>query len=371
MYYPLSSATLDAIVAGFQRDGVVVLTDVDPGPLNILTGMLAAQSGLSAAEIRAAGQEGGVEITADIRAKLARGYMTPELRDASHAVFGDLLVRLVGPIVHTSQTFHYQLKERTQRDVILHGYHGDGREVQSLYGIHNEFTAARVLTTPSAVVCWVPLNTFDGKALYFYPGSHRHGLLANRWLPRHDQCDGIERVGPVVEYQPRLGEVLIFNFLVLHGSGAAVLPEPTPGPQPTRISCDLRFFPLAGILDSEASLLCPNPVAWMREQERALDDDLLRAPLWESLAYLGERINWPTLPENSVAHWGRFVEGLVQGDAAKREDAIRHLANTAIGFDAIESYLERFAPAALTRAPYASIAAQVPQAARMLETLDV
>ncbi|MEZ5293196.1 MAG: phytanoyl-CoA dioxygenase family protein [Vicinamibacterales bacterium] len=370
MHYALTSANLDAIVAGFQRDGVVVLTDVDPGPLDILTRMLAEQSGLSAAAIRAAGQAGGAEITGDVRAKLARGQMTPELRDASHAVFGELLVRLVGPLVHTSQTFHYQLKPRAQRDVILHGYHGDGREVQSLYGIHNEFTAARVLTTPSAVVCWVPLNTFDGKALYFYPGSHRHGLLANRWLPRHDACDGIDRVGPVVEYQPRLGEVVIFHFLMLHGSGAAVLPEPTPGPQPTRISCDLRFFPFAGILDSEASMLRPEPVAWMREQERALDDDLLRAPLWEALAYLGQPIRWPALPDHSVAHWGRFVEGLVQGDAAAREDAIRHLVNTAIGFDPIDSYLERFAPAALTPTPYASIASLVPEAERMQQALS-
>ncbi|MGE0812290.1 MAG: phytanoyl-CoA dioxygenase family protein [Vicinamibacterales bacterium] len=369
MYFPLTSANLDAIVAGYQRDGVVVLTDVDPRPLDILTRMLAGQSGLSPEAIRSAGQAGGVEITDDVRARLARGHMTPELRDASRAVFGELLLRLVGPIVHTSQTFHYQLKARTQRDVILHGYHGDGREVQSLYGIHNEFTAARVLTTPSAVVCWVPLNTFDGKALYFYPGSHRHGLLANRWLPRHDACEGIERVGPVVEYQPRLGEAVIFNFLVLHGSGAAVPGEPAPGPQPTRISCDLRFFPFAGILDSEASLLRPHPVEWIREQERALDDDLLRAPLWETLAYLGEPIHWPSLPSHSVAHWGRFVEGLVRGDAAQRDDAIRRLANTTIGFDPIEPYLERFAPAALTRAPYASIAPQVPQAAHMLRAI--
>lgn len=369
MYYSLTATNLDAIVAGFQRDGVVVLTDVDQRPLDILTRMLAEQSGLSATEILSAGMDGGVEIGADVRAKLARGYMTPELRDASHAVFGDLLVRLIGPVVHTSQTFHYQLKPRAQRDVILHGYHGDGREVQALYGIHNEFTAARVLTSPSAVVCWVPLNTFDGKALYFYPGSHRLGLLANRWLPRHDQCDGIERVGPVVEYQPRLGEVVLFHFLLLHGSGAAVLGEPTPGPQPTRISCDLRFFPFAGVLDSEASLLRPDPVAWMREQERTLADDLLKAPLWEALAYLGERIDWPALPEHSVAHWARFADGLVRGDAAEREDAIRHLANVAVGFDPIDGYLERFAAAALTRTPYASIASRVPQAERMCRTI--
>ena len=82
MYYPLSSATLDSIVAGFQRDGVVVLTDVDSGPLDILTRMLAEQSGLSTSEIRAAGRDGGVDISSDVRAKLARGYMTPELRES-------------------------------------------------------------------------------------------------------------------------------------------------------------------------------------------------------------------------------------------------------------------------------------------------
>ncbi len=369
MPHALTPENYDAIVADFQRDGVVVLTDVDPRPLEILTRMLAEQSGLDTATIRAAGHDAGVEIGADVRQRIARGHMTSELRETSHAVFGDLLTRLIGPLIHTSQTFHYQLKPRDQRDVILQGYSGDGREVQALYGIHNEFTAARVLTSPSAVVCWIPLNTFDGKALYFYPGSHRLGMVANRWLPRHDACEGIERVGPVVEYQPKLGEVVIFNFLLLHGSGAAVQGEPMQGPQPTRISCDLRFFPFSGVLDSEASALRPDPIGWINAHLPTLTDDLLLAPLYEVLAYMGQPIDWPTLPKHSVAHWARFVEGLVSGDTAQRYDAIAQLANTDIGFDPLQSYLDRFAGAALTQRPYESIRGVVPQAEAMLSSL--
>lgn len=371
MFYKLAAGNLDQIVAGFQRDGVVVLTDVDQGPLDILTRMLSEQTGLSGEQIRAAGQDGSVEVTAEMRQKLARGIVTPELRDASLAVFGDLLTSLIGPIIHSSQTFHYQLKPRAQRETILSGAHADGREVQALYGIHNEFTAARVLTSPSAVVCWIPLNTFDGKALYFYPGTHRLGLLANRWLPRHDQCEGIERVGRVVEYTPKLGEVVIFNFLVFHGSGSAVLGEPQDGPQPTRISCDLRFFPFMGILDSKAQLMRPDPVGWMRDRIAGTTDDLLQGPLFEGLAYLGESIDWPSLPQHSVAHWARFVEGLMKGDEALKRDAVSGLVNTTVGFDPLDSYLERFAPAALCRTPYESVADALPQAARILERLAV
>jgi ectoine hydroxylase-related dioxygenase (phytanoyl-CoA dioxygenase family) len=362
MYFKLDEKNLDEIVAAFQRDGVVVLTDVDPRPLNILTRMFSEQSGLTPEQIQVAGQSGGVEITPEVRRRLARGYMTPELRDSCLEVFGDLLVRLIGPLVHTSKTFHYQMKPRSQTDVILRGYHGDGREVEALYGIHNEFTAARVLTSPSAVVCWVALNSFDGKALYFYPGSHRLGLLANRWLPRHDRAEGIERVGEVVEYQPERGQVLIFNFLLLHGSGAAFETPPSSGPDPTRISCDLRFFPFCGILDSEASCMRPNPIDWIRERAAGLTDDLLLAPLYETLAYLGQPVQWSALPRYSVAHWARFVEGLVKGDENLRKQAIEALVNTEQGFDPVEEYHQRFAAAKLCPRPYESIKEVVPEA---------
>lgn len=365
MHFKLEEKNLDDIVTTYQRDGVVVLIDVDPAPLNVLTSMLSKQSGLSPEQIEAAGRFGGGEIAPEVRRRLARGYMTPELRDSCLEVFGDLLVRLIGPLVHTSKTFHYQLKPRSQNDVILRGYHGDGREVEALYGIHNEFTAARVLTSPSAVVCWMPLNTFDGKALYFYPGSHRLGLLANRWLPRHELAEGIERVGEVVEYQPERGQALIFNFLLLHGSGSAFPTSSSGGPEPTRISCDLRFFPFCGILDSEVSCLRPHPIEWVRERVAGLTDDLLLAPLFETLAYLEEPVEWPPLPRYSVAHWSRFVEGLIKGDQGLRTRAIEALVNTEQGFDPVGVYQQRFAAAELRSRPYASIERQLPKAGEL------
>lgn len=365
MKIPLRTDTLDEAVERFQRDGLVILTDVDDRPAEMLTGMLAELSGLSPGEIRTAGERGDIEITAEMRQKLARGHMTPELAAACHEALGDLLVRLVGPIIHTSKTFHYQMKRRSTSQVMLKGYSGEGKEVQALYGLHNEFTAARIITSPSAVVCWVPLNDYDAPAIHFYPGSHRLGLLANRWLS--SQIEDVARIGPTLEYRPRRGDLVIFHFLTMHGSGAAT-DDPLPDVEgdPVRISCDLRFFPFCGVLDSEATSLRPDPVAWIREREAGLEDDLLLGPLFETLAYCGLAIDWPDLPEGSVAHWARFVEGVVRGNEAQRRDAIEGLVNTEVGFDALDSYLERFASPALCPRPYASIEELVPESREVL-----
>src|SRR5207237_10929992 len=124
--------------------------------------------------------------------------------------------------------------------------------------------------------------------------------LANRWL-RPDEA-GVERLGDSVEVFAREGHVLLFNFLVLHGTTR-------PGPA-TRISCDARFFPFCGILDSEATALTPQPLEWIRTRLKERLGDTLDGPLYETLAYLGEPIDWPRLGPQSVLNWARFIEGL-------------------------------------------------------------
>lgn len=371
MAIALKHTNLDAIVDAYQRDGIVVLSDVDPGPLDTLTQMLSDCSGLTAERIEAAGRgHDDIEVTAEMRQNLARGLMTPELMATCHETFGDVLVRLIGPIVHTSQTFHYQIKKRSESDVVRHGHSGDGREVRALYGIHNELTAARVLTTPSALVCWVPLNDYEGDALYFYPGSHRRGLLVNGWLPRHEDLEGSDRVGPVMKYRPKRGQIVLFHFLLMHGSGApSATDRYEDGYDPVRISCDLRFFPFCGVLDSSATSLRPDPIGWIHNRMGELSDDLLLAPLYETLAYCGLPIEWPHLPAYSPAFWAQFIEGLLVHDESRMDAAVENLVNTEAGFDPVTSYQERFRAARLCRQPYESIRESVPEAEPVLSSL--
>ncbi|MFN0181905.1 MAG: hypothetical protein ACKVZ0_24145 [Gemmatimonadales bacterium] len=106
---------------------------------------------------------------------------------------------------------------------------------------------------------------------------------------------------------------------------------------------------------------------WTRQQAASIGDDLLLAPLYETLAYFGQPIEWPQLPRHSAAHWARFVEALVRGDEAGKAAAIRGLVNTEVGFDRLEGYLERFASAALCRRPYESVAADIAEARGVLQ----
>lgn len=360
MRIPLAPENLDRIVETFQREGYVILTDVDPRPADMLTERLSELIGVTTEEIVGAGRPGSrFEVTAEMRRTLARTDVWPELRDVAHEALGALLTRLIGPIVHTSRDFHYQLKPRSTSQVVLKGYGGEGQEVQALYGTHNEFTAARVITSPSAVVCWIPLDTYDAPALHLYPGSHRLGLVANRWLSR--QVDELDRIGPAVEYRPQRGEMVVFHFLTMHGSGAATDdPLPEVEGDPVRISCDLRFFPFCGVLDSTPTSLVENPIAWIEQRLGDVSDDLLQAPLLETLAYLGRPIDWPELPAGSTAHWARFIEGLVSGDEDQRRGAIEGLVNVEVGFDPVSSYHERFADASLKERPFDAIRDLVP-----------
>ena len=194
MAIPLNDGNLDEIVTAFQDAGIVILSDVDPGPLDMLTRMLSERSGLTPEQIQSAGHDGNVDITPEMRQRLTRGFMTPELMSTLYDTFGDLVVRLIGPIVHASQDFHYQVKRKSESGVILKGRSSDSKEVQALYGIHNELTAARVVTTPSAMVCWVPLNDYDGTAIYFSP-LRPDAFWGERSGASHESCGRSTRYG--------------------------------------------------------------------------------------------------------------------------------------------------------------------------------
>ena len=286
---------------------------------------------------------------------MARPEVTPALRDLCLEVFGDLVVRLLGPVLQVSQSFHPQVKGPATNQTILHGYSDDGKEVEASYGLHMDFTAARIVTSPSAMVCWIPLNTCKQNTLRLYPRCHRLGLITNRWLPL--DIEGLERIGPPIDIQATEGEALLFNFMMLHGAS-----NPSPV---ARISCDLRFFPFIGILDNAPLSLRPDPVAWVRERISQVSDEKLLAPMYEALAYWGLPIDWPIVPRHSSLHWARVIDALVNQKPAQRQAAVAQWVNEEVGFDPVGAYQERFAQLKLAERPYAAVHQVVPESARV------
>lgn len=343
MRFAFRSENFNAILDHYHCHGFVLLTEVDQRIANAYRQMLAEVIGVSRGELEAAGAKGGLELTPDARARLARPQTTGDLQELMLSVLGNFLAMMLGPFVHISQTFHPQVKGRPRKH-ILSGYSGDGLEVEAPYGFHQDFTAGRITTSPSAVVCWIPLNDCDENCLRLYPGSHSLGFLTNRWLPY--DVTGIDRIGPYVDIEARAGETLFFNFLLLHGTSR-------PGPT-LRMSCDVRFFPFCGLLDSPVKVLRTEPVRWIGERLSTVSDDTLVAPLRETLAYLGQDLPWPALRPHSPLHWARFVEGCLRNDAGQKADAISHLANADVGFDPVADYLGRFTGLTLEAQPYRS-----------------
>ncbi|MBM4133168.1 MAG: phytanoyl-CoA dioxygenase family protein [Nitrospira sp.] len=345
MRFRLHSGNFEAILDHFQREGFVVLTDVDPRIAAAFRTLITAFTGWSDKDIRESFEGQTASLTREARAALARPETTPELRALLLAELGELMVHLLGPIIHISHTFHPQIKTGAERGYILEGYSGTGLEVEAQYGFHQDFTAGRVLTSPSAIVCWVPLNTCERNALRLYRKSHTKGILANGWLPPDAQ--GMDRLGEWVDITAQEGQLLLFNFLVLHGGVH-------PGPK-LRVSCDVRFFPFMGNLGSTPMILRQQPLEWIRKRLLSIRAETLGAPLCEASAFLGEPVNWPNPSAHSVVHWARYIEGAVAGDPGRMREAITRFANPEEGFDQLSTYLERFARLPFEQEPYRAV----------------
>lgn len=357
MYYPLRPENLDAIESHYASEGFVVLTDIEAAFTNEFANIVARKGNLTGQEKDLLGQSGKIDLSAEQIQALKRVDVTPELKKLCLDLIGDLLLRLLGPVIHTSRDFHFQFKKQTETREILKGYSEDGVEIQALYGIHNEFTAARILVSPSGLVCWVPLNTYEGCALNLFPGTHRRGLLTNRWLSRDEI--GRADMGPPVKYYPKRGEIVLFHFMTMHGSGKSYSKNPVDG---NRASCDIRFFPLCGIIDSEPTRLVDDPIDWIRQRLQGGIDEVLLAPLNETLAYFGEALSTDDARQHSVLNWGNFIRHWLDGNEQKALDAIARLANTQQGFDTLESYQKRFTQIHLYEKPFSTLGIPVPRA---------
>jgi len=115
----------------------------------------------------------------ETRERLSRITTTPALSQTILTALQPLWLRVLGPFVHVSSTFHGQFKGGEVAAVDHGGYAKDYLEVQGQYLLHQDFSGAAIPTSPSAATLWVGLNTTPDWNLVLYPGSHRYGLLCH------------------------------------------------------------------------------------------------------------------------------------------------------------------------------------------------
>ena len=270
----------------------------------------------------------------DVRRRLGRVDTPRPFGQSLLDVLEPLLTRLIGPLVHVSSNFHAQFKGLGAKEVDHGGYPADAEhmEVHGPYLLHQDFAGASIPTSPSAVTLWVAMNSCPFWNLRLYPGSHRLGLLCNRWLSLEDRR--LASLGDPIDVQARVGSAVLFNALMLHGTS-------NPGPL-QRVSCDIRFFPLCGFLPSEVHFLGASPSDTLRAGLDRTFDPVLRAPLLEDQVFLDEEIGLNGVAPLSVLNWAKYVSLLSHGENDKALPYLEQFVNTQIGFDAVTAYSSKF-----------------------------
>ncbi len=271
----------------------------------------------------------------EVRQRVGKIQTPRELGVALLQSLQPVLLRLLGPLVHVSSTFHGQFKGGAPQQVGYGGYTADYMEVHRPYQLHQDFTGASLPTSPSAVTLWVSLNTCPDWNLRLYPGSHRQGLLCHQFLALDDPR--LAALGPPLDIPARVGTGAIFNALVLHGTS-------NPGPT-RRVSCDIRFFPLCGFLPSEVHQLngrSDSRLADALARAAGLGDAVLRSPVLEAQAYLGEDVRQNDVPPLSVLNWVNYLHHAVRGQFDEALPHLGRLVNTEIGYDGLDVYAAKF-----------------------------
>lgn len=267
-----------------------------------------------------------------VRARLARIAPDDELRARALTALEPLLLRLVGAFLHVNSTFHAQFKGGPAPSVDHGGYREGAPEVQGGYLLHQDFTGAKLATSPSAVTLWVPINDCDEWTLRLYPGSHRRGLLCNRWLPLDDPR--LAPLGAPLDVAARRGRAVLFHALALHGSS-------NPGPT-RRVSCDLRFFPLCAFLPSTIHTLGEAPFDAHRTGLDSAVSAEARAPFLESLHGLGQAARAGRAPDRTLGVWAAYLERLFAGDRAAARAHFERLVDRDFAGEGPEAYARLF-----------------------------
>lgn len=268
----------------------------------------------------------------EVRQRLARIETSPQLAQGLLTALEPVLTRLIGPLVHVSSTFHGQFKGGAVKAVDHGGYTSDFLEVHGAYLLHQDFACANIPTSPSGVTLWIGMNDCPDWNLRLYPGSHRHGLLCNRW-PALDE-PGLAPFGAYIDVPAKPGQAIVFNAMLLHGTSNA-------GPL-RRVSCDIRFFPLTGFLPSKTHWLGANPAATLQQNLDRAIGPTLQAPLLEDLAFLGEAVDLSHVPPHSIFNWVSYISHVLRGEMDAALPYLVRFVNEEIGFDPPEKFVARF-----------------------------
>jgi hypothetical protein len=341
--HDLNPESLDAMAEHYQRDGFCVLTGIDDEVTDLFERTVARIIGANDGTIGRWLKEDDSSpvFSPEIRKQLARVESSDELKHAMLAKFRLILMKLLGPLVHVSSTFHSQFKNLSAKSVDHGGYTSEMQymEVHGPYLLHQDFAGASFPTTPSMLIVWIPLNSSPDWNLRLYRGSHRLGLLCNTWLDLNH--DSLSEIGEAVDIQARKGSAVIFNAMTLHGTSNA-------GPQ-RRVSCDIRFFPLCGFLPSEVHFLDSQPLQQIEKTLKGEPREVLRAPLLEDLIYLSAGVTEQAVPlfpvkGHSVLNWVNYLSLKTRGRFDEASESLCKFVNMEKGIDQPAVYLEKFHP---------------------------
>jgi len=330
----LSPESLREARTHYGEQGYVRLTGLDESVTPLFHEILADRLGRDEAGMTELLRSDGppFDFTRDERAAVSRIETSSELAVALLDKIGDVLGALIGPLVHVSSTFHGQFKGGDSTGVGMGGGIEDFMEVQRPYLLHQDFAGARIPTSPSAVTFWVGVNTSPDWKLRLYPKTHRLGLLCHQWMELDDER--LELFGEPVEISSKEGDAVMFNALLLHGTGES-------GPA-RRVSCDIRFFPLCGWLPSTVHSIADRPREALRAARASETDDTLLAPLLEASALLGEDASVGQVPPLSILNWAAYLNALVADDSDAALDYITQFVNERQGIDPPAVYIEKF-----------------------------
>jgi len=329
-----ATASLDRVAAHFEEEGFFIIEGLDTTVTPLFRPLLASAFGVPESDLVALLNPDAdpIVLPIDVRERLSRIETSPELARALLGELSPLLRRLLGPLVHVSSTFHGQFKGGEVKAVDHGGYGNEFLEVQGQYLIHQDFTGARIPTSPAHLTLWVAQNSSPDWNLRLYPRSHRAGLLCNTWLSLKDPR--LTAFGAPIDLPARRGTAVVFNSLLLHASS-------NPGPR-RRVSCDIRFFPLCGFLPSIPYALGDASLAALQQALIEPTGPTLAAPIRESLAYLGEDVLDEDVPPHSILNWANYLHHYVRGNHSAALPYLERFVNQVSGVDGPDPYTSKF-----------------------------
>lgn len=314
----------------FETMGYVILEGVEQALTRRFRSIVAERLQLSEDAFEAMLNPDGhpVEAPLDVRDRLACITTSSALADQILGPLQPLLLRLLGPLVHVSSSFRGHFHEGDVPPV-AHGEDGEDHPEPRPHLVHQNFSSATIPTSPGGVTLWVGLNTTPDWTLRLYPGSHRYGLLCRQGIQPDDPR--LAPFGEPIEIPAQAGRVVVFNSLLLHSTNSQ-------GPHRC-VSCAIRFFPLCGFLSSLPHCLDRAPAQRLLQGIAGAEGPTLRAPVLETLAYLGALLPDEEVLPHSMMNWAHYVARLVAGDPAGALPWLERFVNTDVGLDPASAYV--------------------------------